>query len=296
MRYDKSTNRIYVRQSWIGSYLICPQRGRYDMTMPQLRQGSDATAIGTGIHSAIEEYLNGKLDDSIDTFIESCRTNVLLELDRPNLRKSSISNDMDSLLVIVESMAVGWWDTIRPHVPLGGVTEYKFACPISDQCSPSSPELWLEGTMDYLAPDGTIWDWKTAGRSYSPKEKQKQSHQATSYVLAARKLGLVDTSEPTLFRFGVMLKQHTPKAHIVTVSRDAGQVEWLERQVASIVTTASTMSTGVDWMMNDQHNLCSSMWCDYWNLCKGAHWEGSTMDPPSQEVPVAIVAKPSTDQ
>lgn len=294
MRYDKSTNRIYVRQSWIGSYLICPQRGRYDMTMPQLRQGSDATAIGTGIHSAIEDYLNGKLDDSIDTFIASCRTNVLLELEKPNLRKSSISNDMDSLLVIVESMAVGWWDTIRPHVPLGGVTEYKFSCPIGS--STSGTELWLEGTMDYLAPDGTIWDWKTAGRSYSAKEKQKQSHQATSYVLAARKLGLVDTSEPTLFRFGVMLKQHTPKAHIVTVSRDAGQVAWLERQITSIVNTASTLGTGVEWPMNDQHNLCSSMWCDYWTMCKGAHWDDSTMEPPSQAVPVTLVTKPSTDE
>jgi hypothetical protein len=261
--------------------------------MPQLRQGSDATAIGTGVHSAIEEYLNGKFE-GIDLFIESCRKNVLLELSRPNLRKSSISDDMDSLLVIVESMAVGWWDTIRPHVPLGGVTEYKFSCPVTT--ATSGTELWLEGTMDYLAPDGTIWDWKTAGRSYSPKEKQKQSHQATSYVLAARKLGLVDTSVPTLFRFGVMIKQHTPKAHIVTVSRDAGQVEWLERQIASIVTSASAMGTGVEWPMNDQHNLCSSMWCDYWTMCKGAHWNDSTMEPPSQEVPVTVVTKPSTDQ
>lgn len=260
------------------------------MTMPQLRQGSDATAVGTGIHSGIEGYLTGMYDD-IDTFIQSCRDNVLLELERPNLRRSSLSDDMDSLLVIVDAMAVGWWDTIRPHVPLGGLVEHKFSCPIGS--SPSGVELWLEGTMDYVAPDGTIWDWKTAGRSYSPKEKQKQSHQATSYVLAARKLGLVSNGgEPTLFRFGVMLKQPTPKAHIVTVSRDTSQVEWLERQITSIVNTASTLGTNVEWPMNDQHNLCSSQWCDYWTMCKGAHWNDDAMEAPHQGVPVVL--KPAT--
>lgn len=281
MRHDKEQKKIYVRQSWLGSYLICPQRARYDLTMPNLRRGSDATAIGTAIHSAIEGYLLGEYDD-LDSMIAKAHESVAMELADPNIRLSKISADPEQLRLNTMAMVVAWWDDIRPAVALGGMVEHKFMAPL---VTGGDTELWLEGTMDYVAPDGSIWDWKTAGRSYSAKEKQKQSHQATCYVAAARTLGLVDNGDaPTPFRFGVMMRQTTPKAQIVTVERDANHVEWLRRQVASVVSTAMTMGVQHDWAINDQHNLCSSMWCDYWTMCKGVHWDDSQMEPPSQEV------------
>lgn len=292
MRYNKDTNRIYVRQSWLGSYLICPQRSRYDMTMPALRRGSDATAIGTGLHSAIEGYLAGEYDTK-DAMVARAHTEVQLELARPNLRLSKISQDANLLDVCVESMVTSWWDDIRPAVALGGLIEYKFEAPL---VVGKGIELWLEGTMDYVAPDGTIWDWKTASRPYSAKDKQKHSHQATCYVAAARQLGLVKNSDdPTPFRFGVMVRQATPKAQIITVERDKSQVEWLRRQVASVITTAQSMRIDQDWAINDQHNLCSPMWCDYWTVCKGVHWDADSLEAPSQQVTFVTVESPATD-
>jgi len=280
MRYDSSTNRIYVRQSWLGTYLICPQRSRYDMVMPKLRRGSDATAIGTGVHSAIEGYLRGEYDD-LKSMLGRANDEVSSQMEDPTLRRTDISKDVDHMMACVDSMVVAWWDTIRPEVTLDGKVEHKFSAPLAVHAN--GAEVWLEGTIDYVAPDGTLWDWKTAGRSYSAKEKQKQSHQATCYVAACRTLGLVpDTEVPTPFRFGVMLRQHTPKAQIVTVERGPEQVEWLRRQVLSVANTALTVSTDVDWAINDQHNLCSSKWCDYWTVCKGVHWSDSAMEPPSQ--------------
>lgn len=281
MRHDPTTNRIYVRQSWLGTYLTCPQRSRYDLVMPALRRGSDATAIGTGVHSAIEGYLRGEYND-LDSMITRAQESVQMELGQPNLRLSKISEDPESLRLCVMAMVVAWYDNIRPHVAMGGLVEHKFEAPL---LSNGDKELWLEGTMDYVAPDGTIWDWKTASRSYYAKEKQKQSHQATCYVAAARTLGLVDNGpEPTPFRFGVMIRQTTPKAQIVAVERDSEQVEWLRRQVSSVVNTAMILGVERDWAINDQHNLCSSMWCEYWSVCKGVHWSDAQMEPPSQTV------------
>lgn len=292
MRYDKQTNRVYVRQSWLGSYLICPQRSRYDLTMPALRRGSDATAIGTGVHSAIEGYLRGEYND-LDSMITRAQESVQMELEKPNLRLSRISEDPEHLRLCVMAMVVAWWDDIRPHVPTGGLVEHKFQAPLIT--GGYDVELWLEGTMDYVAPDGTIWDWKTASRSYFAKEKQKQSHQATCYVAASRTLGLVDDGpDPTLFRFGVMVRQTTPKAQIVTVERTAEQVEWLRRQVSSVVNTATVLGVDRDWALNDQHNLCSSTWCDYWSVCKGVHWDSSSMEIPPQSVSVAVTNTSST--
>lgn len=281
MRYDQTTKRIYVRQSWLGTYLTCPQRSRYDLTMPSLRRGSDATAVGTAIHSAIEGYLRGEYN-SLEDMIANAHANVVKELEDETIRRTEISADMDNLQACTESMVTAWWNDIRPAVAMGGLIEHRFAAPLAEG---EGLSLWLEGTMDYVAPDGAIWDWKTASRSYYAKEKQKQSHQATCYVAAARILGLVDNGdEPTPFRFGVMVRQATPKSQIVTVERGPAQIEWLRRQVSSVIYTASTVGTERDWAINDQHNLCSSKWCEYWNICKGVHWSERDMEPPSQTV------------
>jgi hypothetical protein len=287
VRYEQQTKRIYVRQSWLGTYLTCPQRSRYDMTMTKLRRGSDATAIGTAIHSAIEGYLRGDYN-TITDMIDAAHIYVGKELEDPTIRRSDISSDGEHLRQCTEAMVYGWWEDIRPAVALGGLIEHKFAAPLVEG---EGLSLWLEGTMDYVAPDGTIWDWKTSSRSYSAREKQKHSHQATCYVAAARILGLVDSSPaPTPFRFGVMVRQTSPKSQIVTVERGPAQVEWLKRQVSSVIYSASSIGLDRDWPINDQHNLCSSRWCEYWNICKGVHWDDRTMEPPSQTVEIRVTS------
>lgn len=282
MRFDPDNKRIFVRQSWLGDALICPQRSRYALTMPTMRRGSDATAIGTGLHGVIEGYLTGTITDK-DEFISAARTRVLLELER-DIKLTGLTDDMEKMNACVESMATAWWETIRPNVPLGGLVEHKFQAPLNVVAS-NGYGVWLEGTIDYVAPDGVLWDWKTSGRTYYAKEKQSQSHQATCYITACRELGLIpDNEEPSLFRFGVMVRQPSPKAQVVTVSRGPDQVNWFRRQVASIVNTVVPAWGQSDWVMNDQHNLCSSKWCDYWSVCKGAHWRETDFVLPVQDV------------
>lgn len=282
MRFDQTNERIYVRQSWLGDMLICPQRAKYALTMPKMRRGSDATAIGTGVHAGIEKYLTREVG-TVDEFIEAVRATVAYELDK-DIKLTGLTDDMDNMWLCVDSMATGWWENIRPLVPLGGLVEHKFEAPLDVNAS-NGYGIWLEGTIDYVGPDGSLWDWKTSSRTYYGKEKQKQSHQASAYISAGRRIGLIpDSDTPSVFRFGVMVRQPTPKTQVITVSRGRDQVNWFRRQVSSVVNTATQAWGMPDWPMNDQHNLCSSKWCDYWSVCKGAHWSESDLELPGQSV------------
>ena len=281
MRLDPENKRIYIRQSWLGDNLLCPQRSKYAITMPTLRRGSDATAIGTALHESIERNLNG-FTSSKEDMVSEARAFVELELAK-DIKKTDISRDEGKMYRCVDSMASAWYDDIRPYVPPVGETEFKFKVSLDVNAS-NGYEIWLEGTMDYMANDGSIWDWKTASRSYFAREKQTQSHQATCYVTAARKLGLVAPDAIVPFRFGVMVRQEKPKAQIITTTRGPEQDEWLSRQIKSVVDTSLNNWSSADWTMNDQNFLCSSKWCDYWHLCKGNHWQEGSMDPPPQEM------------
>ena len=49
--------KVWVRQSWLNDIMICPERSRLAVTLPDWRMGSDATHIGTAVHAGIEHYL-----------------------------------------------------------------------------------------------------------------------------------------------------------------------------------------------------------------------------------------------
>lgn len=290
MRFDPEHNRVMIRQSWLGDYILCPQRARYGLALPSMRRGSDATAIGTGVHAGIEAVLNNTAG-TYDEFLEVVQSSVAVEMDK-DIKRTEISADPEKMNACVDAMAQAWWDDIRPLVPTGGHTEYRFQSP-TGMTAKDGTEIWFEGTIDYVAPDGSLWDWKTASRAYYAKEKHKQSHQASVYVDACRTLGLVpDGDEPTPFRFGVMVRQVQPKSQIVTVMRGREQIEWIRRQTRSVVDSAMGAWGTQDWAMNDTSALCSSKWCDYWTLCKGAHWTDSSLDLPNQTVTPVTLGNP----
>ena len=54
-----SVNRIYVRQSWLGDALMCPERARLGSLHPELRRENDSAMMGTAVHVGIEAVLNG---------------------------------------------------------------------------------------------------------------------------------------------------------------------------------------------------------------------------------------------
>lgn len=266
MRVDHEQRRIYVRQSWLGTLMVCPQRANLSIKYPDMSHGSEATAIGTGVHAAIEHTLltySNSADIERDTMKQIALTEVMLELNK----LPDPPDTEDTYSTVVFAMVEAWLEGIAPSVLFGGSPELTFKVPFGTVAT-NGYDIFLEGTMDYIQPDGLIWDWKTSGRTYNPREKQERSHQATAYCYAATMLGLTSGSRQ-FFNFGVMLRKEKVQSQIVATTRWAGDYDWLRTMATSAVNTALVLSG--DWPMNDQSALCSHQWCDYWSICKGAH-------------------------
>lgn len=274
MRVDKASGRVYVRQSWLNDMAICPERARYGLTHPEFRSSSDATIIGTSLHSGIEAVLKDGAD--YKKMQEVVRTDYR-KLESQPYKQTNINQAQIPLLL--NSMSKSFYETILPNVKLGGMVEHKFEAPLGVVVGDLA--VWLEGTMDYVDPDGIIWDWKTSGRTYSIKEKQKSSIQASVYASACTALQL-SPSYPVDFRYGVMVRNLQPKAQIVSIIRTEAHNEWLKRFVLGALNTAMTVGVDNHWIMNDSSTLCSSSWCSYWSICKGAFVSDSDNNLPDQ--------------
>lgn len=265
MRFDQEENKIWVRQSWLNDVMICPERARLGVMYPEFRIGSDATHIGTAVHKGIESVLaGGSADDGVRSASAELERLIVEEPFRVNS-----TNGVGEMREHVTNLVQSWTTGILPEVELGGLIEKSFGVPLFIlEDHPDKPEVWLGGTMDYVQPNGIVWDWKTSARKYSQTEKQKQSIQATAYVLAVHAMGMGPL--PTVFKYGVVTRTTNSVAQVVTVNRTAGHVDWFKHQVYTTVAPLVTVGNDRNWPANDQHNLCSEKWCPYWSICKGS--------------------------
>lgn len=269
---------IGVRQSWVGNALMCLERGRLDITSPEFRSGSDATVLGTAMHSAIEQVLLGNcgLDGLGDAAIEGLET----AMNRENWKYTSVDPaDMRPLAI---AMSEAWGRDVYPQVELGGQVEYKFNVPLSSvMIGDEVVRINLEGTMDYVSPSGVLWDWKSAKRKYNQRELQKQNIQSQVYALAAIKSGLA-SDWPVRFNFGVMIRKKQSEGSITPIVRTHRHGLWIERQVVNLVSAALRMGINHTWPQIDQGYLCNSTWCSHWSQCKGAHLIASDEEAPTE--------------
>ena len=279
MRVDTEENKVWVRQSWLNDVMICPERSRLSVTMPDWRQGSDATHIGTAVHAGIETILTGgsfdegkkKASDTLNELIETepFKFNAV----------ESVADMTGYTSLLMETFA----HDVLPHVKGGGRCEQKFGVKLFtiDNSDTSIPfeaqkpdtEVWLGGTIDYIDPDGVVWDWKTAGRKYSQGEKQRQSIQATAYAYAVVENGWAE-GYPVRFNYGVMTRTKNSVGQIVPIVRTSAHVDWFKHQVQSVVQPSLLVGFDKPWIANDQHGLCSEKWCPYWSICKGSRLSG----------------------
>lgn len=260
---------VWVRQSWLNDAMLCPERARLGVLKPEWRSGSDATVLGTAMHSAIEKVLGGActIDGMKDTFGDCLQETIEKE---PNFKFNSMTSvtDMENFGMV---MCDSFTRDIYPNVELGGQIEKTFATHLNtvEVSGRGTVRIMLSGTIDYIQPDGTVWDWKTAARKYSQSEKQKQSIQASVYCYAVVNNGWA-SGWPARFNYGVMTRTNNSVGQIVPVVRTESHARWLQSQVTNVVLSSLAVGMDTPWFANDQNNLCSSKWCNFWSICKGS--------------------------
>lgn len=262
MRVDEE-GKIWVRQSWLNDVMICPERARLSVKLPDWRQDSDATIIGTAVHAGIEGILTRDYDnDDATIFAIQTMNSLTSELKF----KMNSTSGIEEMRYYVELLMGTFIRDILPNVKFGGKVEQNFGIPLYER---DGQQVWLGGTIDYIDPDGVIWDWKTAARKYSQGEKQRQSIQATAYAIACVENGW-SSDYPVRFNYGVMTRTQKSVGQIVPVVRTSSHVDWFKHQVQSVMQTFTSVGLDSPWMANDQHGLCSQKWCPYWSICKGS--------------------------
>ena len=272
MKIDNLTKRVYVRQSWLGDMLMCPERARLATVHPHMRKNSDATIIGTALHYGIETILNSDTDISLEKLVATS----VEEYQRLALEPYTETGiDKDKIIPYIQSMSEAWYTKIMPEIEFGGKTEHRFVLPIGVIIG--GYDVHIEGTMDYISPSGVIWDWKTAGRAYSAEEKQRNAVQASMYAMAGLIEKLCPNENFVQFNYGIMIRQEKPKAQIVSIHRNQEHIVWLRNQIITTLQMGVTLGTENKWILNDQGFLCSPKWCNFWSMCKGATVSDASM-------------------
>jgi hypothetical protein len=259
---------IWFRQSWLETAMRCNERGRLAMVKPEFATAtSDAALIGTAAHAAIANVLNGDTEPDAIGPDATVQALTLCESEPIQWTKWSMPSQ---LAAHATRCAEAWSREIRPYVKPDGLVEHEFTVPLFES---RGRTVGIKGQMDYAAPDGVLWDWKTASKKYSQREKQRSSVQASTYATAALHgaLGDLPYTYPLTFRFGVMVRgEASATTQVVDVLRTANHEAWLIDHLRTYIDMADGLGVLRPWPRSDESFLCSETWCPWWSICKGA--------------------------
>lgn len=265
----KLINGFYTfRQSWVGDFMLCPERARRTMLEPDDApdDGTDATALGTAAHHGIEQFLKG---ESWSASV-SAANDMLRDMIRNKEFRWVQIKQPKTLLKYLNVCLRGWMDDVFPLIgsPMPGIgLEHEFAHQITSN-------IILKGTWDMLDEYTELWDWKTSGSNfalnYGPKALDKKI-QPTLYsaVVAEWNEGSSETYDEIRFNYGIMIKGARPQGEFRTTVRGEGHWRWLVEQLRAIVKLYETLGPDNPWPMHDNEWHCSPEWCDHWTDCKG---------------------------
>lgn len=261
-------DRITLRQSWLGTLAMCPERARQDLLGLSAPTESTNTAIGTAVHYGIEQCLLEQMQTGEPMTMHETQELAVGEWFRKEPEIVMWNHESQTATDIILRNTEAWWNEVRPGVRPTGV-EHAFNLLIVPE-GEGHPEIWLKGSIDCVQEPGMpILDWKNPGRKpHAEWEKKRWSVQAAAYTWAIGTEGespATSLDTPQQFEF-----VHLVKGTVHRTLVDVGPAEW-----ASLVMLARSAGTLIAanlpvWPLTMSGWHCSPKWCGAWATCRGA--------------------------
>lgn len=275
---DTNQRTITVRQSWLNTYMDCPERARRYAARIDPDPPNDAAATGTATHAAIEAAINaviaGKpmhtLDDMLQTW--HAEFDTLCEFGEHGQQLRWVKRNYAQCVAYGEDMVGRFhadvYERLDPHA-----TEVGFG-PIPLGVSANGWSVSAQGSIDYVDRQMGLVDWKSASRAYQPWEKRRWAIQPSVYLAAWEAMDADHqgwTFCPEVFNYVVFpdTTKQSDRIQFIPVTRASAQVGWLVDQVGRIAAMIEALGFDTPWPTRDQHALCSPKWCPSWDGCRG---------------------------
>lgn len=265
------------RQSWLNTYMDCPERARHEEAGTIERIENDAACVGTAFHAAVEDAIALRADDVLlggDDLVDLWDAHWADLEDQHEIafvkrsRKGAIQYGHRVASRFADHV-LEWLDPFATEVAFGPIVLHE----------DDERVIQLTGTIDYIDRTLGMVDWKTASRAYEAWEKQRWAIQPTVYAEGLATLhaqGLVspfhgDTYGGPLsdWHYCVFPDRAQSAPQWVRVQRPTQWNPWLVEQLLPIARQLESQTA--PWVARDQHALCSPKWCPLWATCKGKH-------------------------
>jgi len=256
MTNDATTKKPHVSVSSLSKYRLCPRQWYYSYVERRPRQKNDNLIIGSALHSGCEYNYRQKItsgnDCAEDEVIQVAIEKVRAEAENGySSAKSYTINDMEG---VVEGLCRVHHEKVAPHV-MPAFVEYEFTVDLGEDFP-----VTLYGFIDCITVEDLIIDIKSWGRAKGQRYADNDM-QLTAYAFAFR--SIFRRIESGL-RFDVVTKTGYKYAPLST-TRTNQDIRWFLLQLEQLV---DGMQRGVVFP-NDDHFLCSEMYCDHWSVCRG---------------------------
>ena len=259
---DVTSARIVLRQSWLGSLAMCPERARQDMLGISASTESTSTMLGSSVHYGIEQCLTEKMQTGTPLSLDQTVAASMAYWDDNQHTIARWNHKKGEPEKIIQLNSSAWWTEVMPEVYPTAV-EWTFELPLVVD---HKPEIWLKGTIDCVQEfPRPIIDWKNPGRKPSDDwEKRRWSVQAAAYTWAVAAQADGGLTEPLQFEFVYLVKGAVHRTLV-----DFGPAEW-----ASLVALARSAGTLIAadlpvWPLNMTGWHCAPKWCGAWATCRG---------------------------
>lgn len=273
---DPDEKHIIVRQSWLNTYMDCPERARRYAARIDIDPPNDASGVGTAFHYAIELAVNALIDGkpahTVDDMLQAFhyQFDLLCEFGEHDVPMRWVKRTDRQARLYGEDMIGRFHASVYPHLdPIA--TEVGFG----PELLGVSDDGWCvsaQGSIDCVDRNLGLVDWKSASQTYKAWEKRRWAVQPTVYLRAADAAQLLpEFLYPPIFTYMVFpdTQKEADRIQLLQVTRADTQTAWVVDQVASIARMISALGFDTPWPKRDQHALCSAKWCPSWSSCKG---------------------------